>query len=113
MSEEQICSKEIEQLIQDAVVLFVACAITGSIAVDFILSKFKVSGWFPFFAIYISPFCMLAYLFLKYLLLYVRYDDQHEFGPGSLSVLLIAGFSVTYCIFVKTIYNIRQEDARR
>ena len=112
MSEEDVCAKEIHHLLQDGVILFVSCAITGSVVIDFIISKFKVKGWLPIFAIYVSPFCILGYLFLKYLLKYVQYGDQHDFGPGSLTTRLTVGFLIIYCTFVKTIYYIKQEDAR-
>lgn len=113
MSEEDICAKEIDHLIQGGVILFVSCAITGSVVIDFIISKFKVRGWFAIFAIYVSPFCMLTYLFLKYLLIYVQYGDQHDFGPGSFTTMITVGFSIIYCLCVKTIYYIKEEDARR
>jgi hypothetical protein len=112
LSGENICSKETEQLIQDGVILFVSCAIIGSVVIDFILSEFKIKGWLLFFAIYISPFCILIYIFLNYLLIYVQYSDEHDFGPGSFTTWLTAGFAIIYCIFVKTIYYIKQEEAR-
>lgn len=111
MSEENVGAKEIDHFIQDGVILFVMCAIAGTVVFDFITARFSVKGWLPFFAVYISPFCILSYLFLKYLLKYVQLGDQHDFGPGALTTRLAVGFLIIYCIAVKTIYYIKQEDA--
>lgn len=109
MSGENLSGREIGQLIRDGIILFVSCAITGSVVLDCILSKFRVKGWLGFIAIYISPFIMLTYLFLKYLQLYVQFDDQHEFGPGSITIEATIAFSVIYCLLVKAFYYMREE----
>lgn len=110
LSKEDIASMEMDHLLQGRFILFVACAATGSVVFDFITSKIKMKGWLPAFAVYITPFCILAYLFVKYLLLYVQLPD-HGYGPGSLSTRLCLLFSTLYCIFGKTLYYIKKDHA--
>lgn len=112
MSEEDVAAKEINHLLKGRVILFAACAITGSVVFDFIVAEFKVKGWLPVFAIYVSPFCMLAYLFLKYSLVYVQFGHEHDLGPGILSTRLTVAFSILYCLIAKTIYYLKEENAR-
>ncbi len=108
MSEENLCAREIEYLLSGGYVLFVFVALTGTVVFDLLKSNFRVSGWAAAFAIYISPFCVLTYVFLKYLLKYVQYADQAEFGIGSTTIRLSVGFMILYCLFAKTIYYLKQ-----
>ncbi len=108
MSEENLCAREIEYLLRGGYVFFVFVALTGSVVLDLLIARFRVSDWTATFAIYISPFCVLAYVFLKYLLKYVQYADQAAVGTGSLTGRLSVGFMIIYCLFVKTIYYLKQ-----
>jgi len=108
MSEENLCAREIEYLLSGGFVVFVFIALTGAVVFDLLKARFRVSGWIATFAIYISPFCVLTYIFLKYLLKYVQYADQAEFGLGSTTTRLSVGFMILYCLFVKTIYYLKQ-----
>jgi hypothetical protein len=112
LSEEDVSIKEIHALIETGVLGFVCCAITGAAAVSFIMSGHRVRGRLQVFAIYISPFCMLFYLFLKYLLVYVQYDDQHSFGAGSITMYFLIAFTILYSILVRTIHYIKEDYAR-
>ena len=108
---DRFAEKEIDTLIRLRSFLFVACAITGAVAITFIFSKFTVKGWMSAFAIYVAPFCMLAYLFVKYLLVYVQFAEDHDFGPGNFTTWITISFSIVYSTFVKTI-QFQKEDAR-
>jgi hypothetical protein len=109
LSEENLSAKEMEHIIEDGVILFVLCSITGTVVFDFILSKIPVKGWLPVLGIYVSPFLMLTFLFLKYLQVYVQFDDVHEFGPGTVTIWITVIFSVIYCLAVKSIYYWKEE----
>lgn len=113
MSEENISMMEINHLLKAKMIIFVACAITATVVFDFIVSEPKISGWLPFFAIYLAPFCMFVYLFLKYLLVYVQLGDQHDFGPGSLTTQLTVLFAIVYSVLAKTLYYIKKDYAGR
>ncbi|HLA53451.1 MAG TPA: hypothetical protein VK618_09115 [Flavitalea sp.] len=108
MSEENLCAREIDYLLSGGFVVFVFVALTGTVVFDLLKARFRVSGWTATFAIYISPFCVLTYVFLKYMLKYVQYADQAEFGLGSTTARLSVGFMILYCLFVKTIYYLKQ-----
>lgn len=113
LSEEHIAEKEIEQLAATRYFLFVCCSITGAIVVSFITSAIRLKGWLVNFAVYVTPFLMLTYLFLKYLMLYVQLGDQHDYGPGIMGTRLTIVFSILYCVLSRTIFNINLENAGR
>lgn len=113
MSEDHIADKELEQLADIKYMLFVCCAITGAVLIDFFRSEIKLHGWLIKFAIYVTPFVMLVYVFLKYLLLYIQLDDQHDFGPGNTATKLTVVFGVLYSLLTRTIFNIKSENAGR
>jgi len=108
MSEENLCAREIEHLLSGGYILLVFIALTGTVVFDLLKARFSVSGWTAIFAIYLSPFFVLTYVFLKYMLKYVQYADQAKFGLGSTTTRLSVGFMILYCLFVKTIYYLKQ-----
>jgi hypothetical protein len=112
MSGENMSVMEIDHISEAKVIVFICCAVMGAVVFNFIMSPFKVKGWLSIFAIYISPVCFLAYLFLKYLLLYVQFAEQHDFGPGLLTTRFTILFTIAYSILVKTVLNIKHHHAR-
>lgn len=112
-SKENLSVMEIDHLLEGKVVIFTGCALVGAAVFSFITSPFRVQGWLRIFAIYVSPVCFLIYLFLKYLLIYVQFGEQHDYGPGTLTTTISITFSVVYSLLVKTILNIRYDNAGR
>lgn len=104
LSTEQIADKEIEALYEVKAVLFMCCTLTGTVLMNFFRSGIKVKGWLQFFAVYVFPFVLLGYLFLKYLQVYVQFNDIHDFGPGKVTTLLVIVFTFIYAVGVRMIY---------
>ncbi len=104
MSEENMAVREIDHLVKGAFILFSCCAITGSIVFDFIVSPIKIKGWLRVMVIYLSPFLLIAYLFLQYLVVYIQYEEVHAFGPGSSTITITIFYTIVYSLFAKTVY---------
>lgn len=113
LSEESVTERELKALDDVRFLVFACCAITGSIVWEFIRSPIVINGGLSKFAVYISPFLLLLYLFLKYLLVYVQFDDLHDFGPGLTGTRMTVVFSVLYALFAKTLLYIKSDHARR
>lgn len=107
ISERNICDEEIEHLISDGVILFVCCAIMGSILIDFILGGHKLSSGVKILVVYL-PLLILAFLLLDYFLMTQRMTTNtfHLSTPVSKFVIL---FSFVYCIFSKTVLYMKED----
>ncbi len=107
ISSHKIGEEEIELLIRDGVVLFVLCAIMGSILVDYWLGGYMLTGSQIFF-IFGSPFLLLAILCLTYLLVKLKIVDNNRFDLTSLTSIVFIVSSLIYCFISKTNLYIRE-----
>jgi hypothetical protein len=100
LSSNPEASQEVYHLIHDGLPLFVACAIMGSIVVDFFLSNEKLTGLSNFFSI-IMPCAVFGLLLLVYLLIIIKLLPDDYFSYTSWIYWLEIGFSLLYCSFAK------------
>lgn len=113
LSEEGVTDRELAALADVRYIVFVCCTVTGAVVFSFIRARITIKGALPFFAVYISPFLLLLYVFLKFLLVYVQLEDVHDFGPGIMGTRMIIVFSVLYSLLAKTLYFIKRDYAGR
>lgn len=104
MSEVNVAVREINHLVKGAFIIFPCCAITGATVADFIISRIKIKSPLIFTAVYILPFVMIIYLFGQYLMLYIQYEDMHDFGPGPGTTGTTIAFTIIYTLAAKTYY---------
>jgi len=91
---------EVHHLINDGLPLFVACALMGSIVVDFWNSPEKLDGFTNMFAI-VLPCAIFGLLLLVYLLIIAKFLPEDYFSHKSWIYWLEIGFSLVYCSFAK------------
>jgi hypothetical protein len=105
---DKICHDKVHYLIRDGAVLFVCGAIMGAVFVDYLLSGFKLAGTASV-AIYGVPLCMLMFILIEYLLIYLKVIDDDYFSLTSITSKVIIVFSFIYCILVKTDLYIKED----
>src|SRR4051812_42896075 len=88
VTDGKVGGMEIEHFMADGVVLFVWCAIMGSVAVDFFLAGYRL-GSFEIFAYYFAPFCILLFVTLQYLLIRLHVITSECFEMWSFSSIFI------------------------
>jgi hypothetical protein len=113
LSEEEVTEKELKKLNEVGYSIFICCAITGSVLMTFWRSRASMHTALGYFTVYLAPFFLLAYVFLKYLLVYIQYGSVHDFGPGARSTLVIIIFSALYTVIARTIYIFKTTDEGR
>src|SRR5687768_5483579 len=80
LSEEEVTEKELKRLNEVAYPVFICCAIMGSVLTSFWGSRTRMHSALGYFAVYVAPFVLLTYVFLKYLLVYIQYGSVHDLG---------------------------------
>lgn len=110
LSDGKAGSTECVHLIKDGAILFVCCAMMGSVVIDFKLAGFDLSGW-RFLAVYVSPFAILGILLLIDILIYFHAIDNNAFSLNSRISIIVIPLSIFYCILAKTNLYIK-EDSR-
>lgn len=108
MSKGRICEVAITRIIHDGVILFVCCAIMGSIVVDFILGGHKLQSG-RYFLIIVIPVIVLALLLLAYFLMSLDQVSQNAFQVNTPVTISVIAFSIIYCIFAKTHLFIKED----
>jgi hypothetical protein len=107
LSEEEVTRRELVAIADVRYIVFVCCALTGAVFMSFVSSPVKVTSVLGIFAIYLSPFIMALYLLLNYLLLYIQYNNVHEYGPGESALVLVEIFTVVYCLGGRTLLGMK------
>lgn len=98
--EKREASPEIEHLLEGGIVLFVCCALMGSVIIDIILSKIKLKK-LAFFAVNISPFVLLVIICILYLLTILGHVRHDLFTSFSRFYKFVIIFTVLYCTLGK------------
>ena len=106
----KVGNEEIKHLIKDGVILFVCCAMMGSVVIDFRLAGFDLTGW-RFVAVFISPFAILGIILLEYLMICLKVIDYELFSLNSTTSKIVISLSLIYCILAKTNLYMK-EDSR-
>ncbi|HWJ25867.1 MAG TPA: hypothetical protein VNS32_04950 [Flavisolibacter sp.] len=101
-------AEEINHLIEDGVVQFVCCAITGAVLVDIGLSgeKVKVSKAYWWLVI---PAFMVALLLTNYILIILKAQDRSCFNISSWSSICIIILTLFYCTFNKASLYMKED----
>jgi len=103
LSSSPAASSEVYHLMHDGLPLFVACAIMGSIVVDFSLSGEKFDGISNIFSV-IMPCAVFGLLLLVYLLIIIKVLPEDYFSSHSWIYWLEISFSLLYCSLAKFAY---------
>jgi hypothetical protein len=93
-------SEEIHHLLNDGLPLFVACALMGSIVVDFFNSDQLLEPAANFFCI-TAPCIIFGLLLLVYVLIIFNILPENYFSSSSWIYWLEIGFSIVYCSLAK------------
>ena len=107
-ADQKIGAIEIHQFIHDGVVLFVLCAIMGSIMLDYAIGGYTFKSYQVFF-IFIFPILILSMLCLNYLLIRIGYIKDDRFDLSSFTSILVTGLSLLYIIRAKTSLFIKED----
>lgn len=108
ISQRKVGHDEIKHLINDGVILFVCCAIMGSVLIDFLLGGFKVKG-IAALAIIAIPGSVLVLISFDYLLFIMKIIDGTCFALSSLTTKCVIVISLFYCIFTKANLYIKED----
>lgn len=111
-SDGNIGNDEIRHIIHDGAILFVCCAIMGSVLVDHFLSSFRFEklGSIEFLTIYFTPFFILLWLCLKYFLVYDKKINDSCFDISSKTSIVTISFSFLYCVFIKANFYVKEDN---
>jgi len=99
LNDERI-TRETEILLEGGMILFVSCALMGSVIVDIIISRLKFRN-VGFFFIYISPFILLTGICIFYLLMILEHLNRSTFTSFSGFYIFVIIFSIIYCTLGK------------
>lgn len=110
ISSHKIGDEEIIELIRDGGVLFVLCAVMGSILVDYWLGGHQFTGSQTFF-IFGTPIVLVAFLCLTYLFIKLGVVDNNRFLLTSVTSLSFIVLSLIYIFVAKTNLYIREATA--
>jgi hypothetical protein len=99
---------DIDKLIHEGGLLFVCCAMTGGVLVDFLQSDFAWRGRQIFF-IFLLPFAVMMLICLEYLFVVMNVINTDCFNISSVNSVLVGCFSFIYCISNKTMLLIKED----
>ena len=108
VSQGKVCTDTLSRLIHEGAILFVCCAMMGSVVVDFYNSGFFLKGS-RIFATYISPFIILFGICVEYLLVIMKVVDDNCFDTSSKTTIFVVTFTFFYCLFIKTNLMIKED----
>lgn len=111
LSDHKLGGDQISDLIHEGVILFVLCAIMGSIMLDFALGGHLFNGY-QVFTIFIIPLLLLAVICLNYLLISQTILNDDRFDIASFTTTSSACISISYCLFQKTNLYLREDRKR-
>lgn len=93
-------TSEIDRLIGGGIILFVCCALMGAVIIDILISKISFKR-FAFFAVNISPFILLFFICLLYLLAILGSINPTIFTTFSKFYTFVIMFTIFYFILGK------------
>ncbi len=102
---------ELINLTEGGAVLFVTISITGSVVVDILLGDYGFRN-LNRFLLEISPFIMLGFVLLIYLLIVLKQTSSDYFKPTSCSYIFVIIFSIVYCYLAKYTMYIREKGGK-
>ncbi len=108
IAQKNVGANEIQTFIHEGVVLFVLCAIMGSILLDYALGGYSFTAM-QIFTIFIFPFGILGILCLNYLFIKLKVITDDRFDLSSYTTILVVGLSLIYCLIAKTNLFIRED----
>jgi hypothetical protein len=110
ISRGKIGFDDMDKLIHEGAILFVAASMMGGVLVDFLQSGTKMSGR-QIFVVVISPILAISLLCLQYLFVVLKIINADCFNITSWSTIFVVCFSLGYCLINKTNLLI-QEDTK-
>lgn len=108
VSEHKYGFDDIMKLIHEGAILFVCCAMMGSVLVDFLLAGYRLRGS-EVFATFIFPFALLAIVALEYLFIILKIINTDCFNIFSGNSIFVVGCSFGYCLLIKTNLLIKED----
>jgi hypothetical protein len=111
ISEFKFGNIQIDSLVHEGVILFVLCAIMGSIALDYALGGYSFKGW-EIFHIFIVPLGILLLVCLNYLLICLTILDPTRFDIASYTSWICYAISMGYIMLQKTNLLIKEDAVR-
>lgn len=101
LSNQDKIVEEIQVLLKGGMILFVCCALMGSVCIDIVVNKKLQFRNFARFFTHVSPFILLLFICILYMLSIFGHVSSELFTGVSKFYVLVITFTVIYCVIGK------------